>query len=444
MDNFRGSITALPWCAFFQGNIVEEFVGLTHPKSRKRALQQLSKQYAADAVNIFVKDPSTDAFIPAPGLAQTVANGNAWQKLLCSHAGQHDTVKKHFLTIAGKRETITLISFSGSIIFSINGGEVTQQQAIEISKVLPYLLEIFNHERQKQYSEIQLSTAEQSVTENKHIAHKLDATRRELHKALIKTRDEIEIIKRAHELEGHVDTLTIQRNDLIRLNEIKDEFISVASHQLRTPATVSKQYIGLLQEGYAGELTPSQLKYLKTAYDSNEALLTILNDLLKTAQLDSTQLVMQKKQVSFTHLINDVIKQLSTTIVSRDQEVQFKHPDTDISAKVNEDEIKLALTNVLENASKYTSYGKKILVHLTADDTHVSVLIKDEGVGIKEKNIVKIFEKFTRVDNELSDTVNGSGLGLYMVKRIIDLHDGNIEVDSIVGNGTSFTIRLPL
>lgn len=423
---------------------MENFIELIDPKSRQVSLDKMSASFGAEAVNIFVKDPETDAFLPAPGLEQTIVDGMDWQKLLQSHASQQKPEKEYTVPLSGSPQHVTLISYAGKIIFSVLNGDVSHKYADEIRKILPFLLVILHQERREEYTKIRLKSAEQSVAENKHIANKLDITRRELRESLIKVRDEMEAAKRAQEFKDRVDSLTKQRNDLMRLGEIKDEFISVASHQLRTPATVSKQYMGLLREGYAGVLTPTQLKYLQIAYESNETQLAILNDLLKTAQLDSAHLVSLKKKVKLAPLIERIIGQLSTTISLRKQTVVFEHPKKDITALINEEEIKLAVGNVIENASKYTPEGKRIVVELVSDGDYASLVITDEGVGIEEKNINKIFEKFTRVDNALSDTVNGSGLGLYMVRRIMDLHGGLIDVESTVGKGSSFTMKLPL
>lgn len=444
MDSFQVSITVLLSYAYSQSNNMEHFTELIEPKSRERTLLKIADLYAAEAVTIFIKDPETHAYIPAPGLPQTIKNGKAWQEILQSKIGRNPTDKTLSLPVPGEKQMATLIASTGSIVFAVLGGCVSREQDDSIRKILPFLLKIFLYERREQYSEIRITAAEQSVAENKHIASKLDITRRELHKALVKTREEMQAAKRAQEFKNRVDSLTKQRNNLIRLNEIKDEFISVASHQLRTPATVSKQYMALLREGYAGELTTNQLQYLQIAYESNETQLSILNNLLKTAQLDTTGLALRKKKMSLIQLVEGVISQLSTTISLRKQMVLFEYSKEDVIAPVNEEEIKLVLINLLENASKYTAPGKKIVVKLSSDDTHAIIAIKDEGVGIGEKDMEKIFEKFTRVDNELSHTVSGSGLGLYMVKRIVDLHDGQIDVVSVVDEGSLFTVKLPL
>ena len=310
--------------------------------------------------------------------------------------------------------------------------------------MLPFLATIFQKEKEEQYSKVQLSEAEQSVVENKNIAVKLEETRRELHKALIRTREEIEDIKKAREAKDRVDLLTKQRNDLLRINKSKDQFISIASHQLRTPATAVKQYMGLLLEGFAGDLNPMQLQYLQIAYTSNEAQLSILNDLLKTAQLDSIDLVLHKKQMALPPLIEKVIEQLNPTFSFRNQRVVFQYTDRNLAAPINEGDIHLVISNLLENASKYTDVGKEITIRLSADLEYVTIEIQDEGVGIHENDMKIIFEKFTRIDNEFSDTVTGSGLGLYLVKKIVELHGGKIKVTSSLGVGSLFTVSLLL
>jgi signal transduction histidine kinase len=104
----------------------------------------------------------------------------------------------------------------------------------------------------------------------------------------------------------------------------------------------------------------------------------------------------------------------------------------------------LAIVNLLENAIKYSFPDTTILIELKSSGNKVELSIKDTGVGVSEEDVERIFDKFTRVDNELSDTVSGSGLGLYLVKKIVKLHKGTIQVVSTPGIGSTFTMRLPL
>lgn len=238
-------------------------------------------------------------------------------------------------------------------------------------------------------------------------------------------------------------TITEQRNALIKINKTKDEFIGMASHQLRTPATAVKQYIGLLMNEFAGPISDEQSHYLKVAYDSNERELKIIDDLLKTALISADNYRLDKKAHDLAELIDECIVDLTITFEQKQQVAIFKKPFAALEAFLDRTEMKLALINLLENASKYSYPNTEIQIVLTKNEKYIEITITDEGVGISKDNQQRIFDKFTRVDNELSDTVSGTGLGLYWVKQIIKLHKGSIELESAIRKGSTFTVRLP-
>jgi PAS domain S-box-containing protein len=228
-----------------------------------------------------------------------------------------------------------------------------------------------------------------------------------------------------------------------KAEDAKDEFISLASHQLRTPATGVKQYLGMLLEGYAGELSEKNRLFIKTAYDSNERQLTIINDILKTAQIDSGLYEMVKISEDLKTIVDTVIKEYAPIFSSREQQIVVE-AESSVRANVDKNELRLALSNVIENASKYSPRNSNITVKVYSVAERACIAVTDHGVGISESDKNHIFDKFTRIDNPLSDTVSGSGLGLYWVKRIIMMHEGNIEVNSSPKHGSTFTISLPL
>lgn len=235
-----------------------------------------------------------------------------------------------------------------------------------------------------------------------------------------------------------------ERSELLKLSKAKDEFIGIASHQLRTPATAVKQYIGIVLSGLGGELSENQREYLQTAYDSNERQLKLINDLLKTAQIDAETFTLNRKPHSLCGLLQAVAAELQTTLDMKKQRLVVTGLDQDISVPMDEIEIKLVFLNVIENASKYSHENTDIKVVFSCEAKAVQISITDKGVGIRNEDQAKIFDKFTRIDNELSDTIMGTGLGLYWVKQIIEMHGGGITVSSKLNKGTTFTVRLPL
>lgn len=230
---------------------------------------------------------------------------------------------------------------------------------------------------------------------------------------------------------------------LIELNRAKDEFISLASHQLRTPATGVKQYIGMVLEGFVGDLTDTQRAMLLKAYDSNERQLRIVSDLLKVAQVDAGKVILRKTDVPLGVMIQDIIKEQQETIDSREQTVIFQTPDPDIIAHIDHDTIRMVIENIVDNASKYSGVSKTIRIELNQSAKNVEITIADEGVGISPEGRARLFQKFSRIDNPLSTQVGGTGLGLYWAKKIVDLHHGSIRCNSVVNQGTTFTIILP-
>lgn len=228
----------------------------------------------------------------------------------------------------------------------------------------------------------------------------------------------------------------------VKLDKAKNEFIALASHQLRTPATGVKQYIGMLLEGYAGELTDAQLKFLRSAHEGNERQLRIIDDILKVAAADSGTLVLHKQKVNIISLIKSAIEDHATSLTFSNHTITFTHEDNTAYARVDSDVFRMVVENIIDNARKYTYPGKGIHVTVTNTDKCVRLSVADEGVGIKKSDMEKLFKKFSRLDNPLSVSSGGTGLGLYWVKQVMDLHKGSVSVSSKLGKGTTFTLEI--
>lgn len=258
------------------------------------------------------------------------------------------------------------------------------------------------------------------------------------------TRDLTE--RKSHEDELRLANAKLRRQhiELQDLNRSKDEFISLASHQLRTPASGVKQFLGLLLEGFAGSLSDQQASFVQKAYDSNDRQISLVNDLLQVAQVDAGKVKLSKARVDIGVLISDVIDEQRDAFSSRQQTVTSELPDAPIKALVDAARLRMVFENIIDNASKYTPHGGCIAVTLTATPRDITIAVADSGVGIEPEAQAKLFKKFSRIPNHLSEAVGGSGLGLYWADKIIELHGGGIEVASRQPDaGTIFTIKLP-
>ncbi|MDQ5982388.1 MAG: hypothetical protein QG549_385 [Patescibacteria group bacterium] len=227
-----------------------------------------------------------------------------------------------------------------------------------------------------------------------------------------------------------------------QLSDAKDEFISIASHQLRSPATGIKMHLGMLRTGILGNVSSEQQASIDAAYETNERLIMTIEDLLTTAELDAGGLALAREKVDIKELLQSVVDSLTTVVSGRDQTVEIYYGPGQYIRKIDRKKFSIAIENIIENASKYSHPKTTVHVGLARRGDRIIITVRDEGVGIVKKDIRKLFNKFARIPNELTTERGGNGLGLYLVKEIVESHGGRISVKSEPGVGTTFTISI--
>ncbi len=227
----------------------------------------------------------------------------------------------------------------------------------------------------------------------------------------------------------------------LQLEHAKDEFISIASHQLRTPATVVKQYLGMIIDGYAGS-GDQQIEMIKLAYEHNDNQLDIINDLLKVAQVEANKVLPVRKETDLVKLLDRVIKSQKPDYEKRHMNLEIESIESSVVCSIDPLHMQMVFDNLINNANKYSPRGSTVVVELVTSPTDVIVQVKDKGIGIDAKDIPKLFKKFSRAEN-VNSTVSGTGLGLYWAKKLIELHGGEINLSSELGRGTTFSVRIP-
>jgi signal transduction histidine kinase len=233
----------------------------------------------------------------------------------------------------------------------------------------------------------------------------------------------------------------------IDLQEAKDELLSLASHQLRTPATGVKQYIGMILEGYAGKLPKKQRDILSKAYQSNERQLEIVNQILHIARIESGRLILNKEDTDIKKMVREVISEQRSVIRSRKQKLHSSYERKLPTVNVDPHYIRMVIENLVNNASKYTFEKGEIVITVRRDkrdNSKVAIEVSDNGVGIAREDSAKLFQKFSRIHNQLSVSSGGTGIGLYLSKLIMEMHNGTIEVISKPELGSTFRILLPV
>lgn len=226
------------------------------------------------------------------------------------------------------------------------------------------------------------------------------------------------------------------------VEQTKSELLALASHQLRTPASGVKQYLGILRDGSFGSLTPAQQSLADKAYATNERQLHVINDLLYVSKAEAGQLHMEPIICNLTEIVRDVISHMTAQAKQKDIEVVFK---SSRAYKVVADDryVTMIIENLISNAIKYSHPGSKVYVTLRYRAGAVHCAVRDSGVGVDMKDHERIFNKFDRVPNVLSHHEGGSGLGLYLARQLARGHGGDILIESTLDKGSTFTLVLP-
>lgn len=231
------------------------------------------------------------------------------------------------------------------------------------------------------------------------------------------------------------------------VDKMKSEFISVASHQLKTPLTGIKWFSELLLKEKGGDLNKKQKYFLTNVHYSNERLINLVDDLLDTSHIEAgKKFEIHRKETDIVEIVNDVIKN-KISLISNKKITVIKCEGAPKEFKLSVDPIKIkqVFNNLVNNALKYSKYGGQVEIGC---DQHLKnkiiIYVKDKGIGIPKKQQNRVFDKFFRADNAITSKTDGTGLGLYIAKAIIEAHGGEMWFESKIGKGSTFYFSLPI
>ncbi|MFZ1484291.1 MAG: ATP-binding protein [Candidatus Saccharimonadales bacterium] len=246
-------------------------------------------------------------------------------------------------------------------------------------------------------------------------------------------------------LQGRVDEATRKyratNEKLKNLDETKDEFISMASHQLRTPLTSVKGYLSMVLEGDVGTLNKQQEELLKQSYLSSQRMVNLIADLLNLSRLNTGKFIIDPHPIDLRDVVDSELMQLRETAKAKDIELVYKKPDSFPILNIDENKIHQVVMNFADNAIYYTPNGGKITVELRETPTAIEYTVTDTGIGVPREVQRHLFTKFYRADNAKRARPDGTGLGLFMAKKVIIAQGGSVIFDSEEGRGSTFGFR---
>jgi signal transduction histidine kinase len=273
------------------------------------------------------------------------------------------------------------------------------------------------------------------------------------------TKLEGEIAKRTEEIYKKINELNISNQLLIKreeeltlvnerlreLDKAKSEFISVAAHQLRTPLSAVKWILSLLIDEDSSNLSSEQRSLVMKGYESNERTINIINDMLVVTRIESGKLQYNFTSIHIEDLIESVLLDFEHEAHLRKMNLSFEKPSSQLPyVNIDSEKMRGAIQNLIENALRYTNDSGKISIKAVLENNMIKVSIRDNGIGIPERQKSSIFSKFFRADNATKMQTNGSGLGLFISKSTVEKHGGEIDFESNNDVGTTFFFTIPV
>ena len=253
---------------------------------------------------------------------------------------------------------------------------------------------------------------------------------------------------RRRELEGRItlehltDQLRNSNEQLKSIDKIKTQFFSNVSHELRTPLTLILTPISSLLEGRSGSLTSSQRDALETMQRNGLRLLKLINNLLDLAKLEEGKMRLKVRPVKVNDFVGNILTTVKPMADRKRLRLFFQHPPSDVEVTIDPDQFEKIVLNILSNALKFTPEKGRITVYTEERETVVVLTVEDTGIGIPEKMLEAVFDRFRQVDGSSSRTHEGTGIGLALAKEIVTLHGGTIRAESELGRGARFVVEI--
>ena len=231
---------------------------------------------------------------------------------------------------------------------------------------------------------------------------------------------------------------------LQRLDIAKDEFVSMASHQLRTPLTSVKGYISMVLEGDVGKITATQRQLLGEAFTSSERMVHLINDFLNVSRLQTGKFMLERKAADLSKIVAEEVDSLQTTAQMHDLKLLFRAPSYFPVLYIDEAKIRQVIMNFIDNAIYYSPEETEITIELSLEDGHAILQVRDTGIGVPKSEQEHLFGKFFRATNARKQRPDGTGVGLFLAKKVVVAHGGTIVFHSEEGKGSTFGFRLPI
>jgi PAS domain S-box-containing protein len=243
-----------------------------------------------------------------------------------------------------------------------------------------------------------------------------------------------------------IGVVTVLRDitELKELDKAKSTFVSMVAHELRAPLAAIEGYLDVILEGVGGNDPQKMHRILERSRERTRGLLALINDLLAISRMQAGRLAKEKEKLQLGILLKEVAELMKGEALEKKVTIEIGVPEVLPLVQANREDVTRVFTNLLDNAIKYNRQGGRVFLRAGADDAFVRVEVQDTGIGIPKKDVGHLFDEFYRVKSKATRTITGTGLGLSIAKKIIEGHNGHIEVESKLHQGSTFRVLLPI
>jgi len=253
-----------------------------------------------------------------------------------------------------------------------------------------------------------------------------------------------ELWVQSEELMAQQQEFMEKTEEAARANQLKSEFLANMSHELRTPLNIIIGFSQLMADEVPGKINEEQRQCLSDVLDSSQHLLNLIDEVLYLSKIESGRTKLKQKKIDLSEVVASLTRSMMPILTPRKQSLDVEIEEGLPPVYADEGKLGQVLRNLVGNSAKYTPDGGKLKIEAIREDGWCRVSVIDNGIGIDEKDMERIFEPFCQLENSLAGKKPGAGLGLTVVKEIIEKHGGRIRVESELGKGSRFTFTLPL
>jgi signal transduction histidine kinase/ActR/RegA family two-component response regulator len=390
-------------------------LALVVPGRRQEAALALAQHAGAEQLIIFTSDPELDVLLPAPGFPQTLPDGRTWREFLmaCVRDGE---AAASLRSAPGEdlRSALGIAGEDGSVLVLL-GGQPKRAEVARLQALLPLLGAAIRGERIAMIAESRTALAQRSAQQANALAEALDAARASLRQAL---------------------------NQVHEADQRKDEFLAMLAHELRNPlAPIRNASEVLARTAHGDSRTHSIVGVIRRQV---EHMTRLVDDLLDVSRITQGRIELKRETVVLQNVIGQAVESVSPLIRDRRHALQILIDSDPVRVTGDFTRLLQCVVNLLTNAAKYTEPGGHILLALRGTANDAIIEVTDSGAGIPEHMLSTIFELFVQMDRTPERSQGGLGIGLSVVRRLIQMHGGEVHAHSEgAGKGSRFSIRLP-